>query len=209
MDWKYKHFDQVAIFKASRQSVLEAARTVVAESLGEIEDTADGFVARGYSAWHAAIATFRITPAPEGMKVAIELLVERAAMRGYMLFDVGGYYNGQIDKWFSGITQRLEGVQEQPLVSKTTSNVKIQQGCLLGCLAYLLVGSCLGIFAIALDRALFPQFSGSTPGPISIVTSVIGLFVGVLAFLYVANPDASVSKFIRERLQRIQNKQKN
>jgi hypothetical protein len=125
MDWKYKHFNQAAIFTASRESVLEAARVVVAESLGGIADTTDGFVARGHSAWHAAIATFRITPAPSGTQVAVELLVERSALRSYMLFDVGGYYNGQIDKWFSGIAERLGGTQAQTLVSKTTSNLRV------------------------------------------------------------------------------------
>ena len=208
MDWKYKHFNQEAIFKASRQSVLEAARAVVAESLGGIEDTTDGFVARGYSAWHAARATFRITPTPNGTKVAVALLVERAAMRGYMLFDVGGYYNGQIDKWFSGISQRLGGAQEQILVSKTTSNLKVRQGWLTGCLVYLIAGACLGIFAIPLDRALFPQSSGSIQGPFGIVASLIGFLAGVVAFLYVMYPDASASKFIRERLQRTQNKER-
>lgn len=49
MDWKYKHFNQEAIFIASVESVLQAARAVMAESLGGIEDTSDGFVARGHS----------------------------------------------------------------------------------------------------------------------------------------------------------------
>ena len=206
MDWKYKHFNQEAIFKVSRESVLEAARAVVAESLGEIGDTTDGFVARGYGAWHAEIATFHIMPTSDGTKVAVELLVERAAMRGYMLFDVGGYYNGQIDKWFTSISQRLGGNLEQILVNKTTPNSKVRQGCLTGCLVYLIVGVCLAIFAIPLDRALFPQSSGPVQGPISIVASVIGFLAGVIAFLYVMYPDASASKFIRKRLHRTQNK---
>jgi len=206
MDWKYKHFNQEAIFTVSRESVLEAARAVVAESLGGIVDTTDGFVARGYGAWHAEIATFHIIPASDGTKVAVELLVERAAMRGYMLFDVGGYYNGQIDKWFTSISQRLGGNHEQILVNKTTSNSKVRQGCLTGCLVYLIVGVCLAILAIPLDRALFPQSSGPVQGPISIVASVIGFLAGVIAFLYVMYPDASASRFIRKRLQRTQNK---
>lgn len=107
MDWKYKHFNQTKIFNAPRQTILEAAMAVVSESLGGIEETADGFVARGSSAWHAAIATFHIIPVQNGFQVAVELLVERAAMQGYMLFDIGGYYNGQINKWFSNISQRL------------------------------------------------------------------------------------------------------
>jgi hypothetical protein len=208
MDWKYKHFNQQAIFKASVQSVLDAARAVVAESLGGIEDTTDGFVARGHGAWHAAVATFRITPTPNGTQVAVGLLVERAAMRGYMLFDVGGYYNGQIDKWFSGIAQRLGGPQEQILVGKSTSNFKVRQGCLVGCLVYLIAGACLGILGTSLDRAVFPQTSGSIQGPFSIVASVIGLLAGLGAFLYVMYPDAPASKVIRERLQRTQHRER-
>ncbi len=207
MDWKYKHFDHEAIYKASRESVLEAARTVVAESLGGIGDTTDGFVARGYGAWHPEVATFRITPTANGTRVAVELLVERAAMRGYMLFDVGGYYNGQIDKWFSHISQRLGGAQEQILVSKTTSNLKTQRGCLAGCLVYFIVGACLGLFALPLDHALFPRSSGPILGPISVVAIIIGFLAGVIAFIYVMYPDASSSRFIRGRLRSTENKE--
>src|SRR5258706_13025043 len=208
MDWKYKHFNHEAIFKASHDDVIEAARTVVSESLGRIEDTADGFMARGDSAWHSAVATFRITPTPDGTRLAVELLVERAAMRGYMLVDIGGYYNSQIDKWFSGIAQRLGGASEQSLVSKTTLDSSVQRGCLMGCLVYLIVGVCLVIVAIPLDHALFPQISGSSQGPLSLLASFIGLLAGVGAFLYVRYPDASASKSIRERLQRTQNKKR-
>src|SRR5262245_121462 len=101
MDWKCKHFNQQPVFRAPRQSVLAAARAVAAEAFGGIEDTADGFLAVGGSGWHSAVATFHVTPAPEGAQVAVELMVERAAMRGYMLIDIGGYYDGQIDRWFS------------------------------------------------------------------------------------------------------------
>jgi hypothetical protein len=206
MDWKYKHFNQEAVFKALPENVLEAARAVLTESLGGIENTADGFIAQGYSAWHAAIATFRIAPAPEGTKVAIELLVERAALRGYMLVDIGSYYNGQIDKWFSGISQRLAETPEEILVSKTTSNLRVQRGCLMGCLVYLLAGTCLTILAIPLDRSLFRASSGSTLGPFGVVASALGLLAGVAAFLYVMNPEARAAKFIREQLHRTQNK---
>jgi hypothetical protein len=204
MDWKYKHFNHEAIFKASQESVLDAARAVVAESLGGTWDTTDGFAARGYGAWHPEIATFHITSTPDGIKVAVELLVERAAMRGYMLVDIGGYYNQQIDKWFSGISQRLGRAQEQILVSKSTSTLKVQKGCLTGCLVYLIVGACLGLFALPLDHVLFPQFSGPILGPISIVAVVIGFIAGISTLLYVIYPNASASKFIRERLQRTQ-----
>jgi hypothetical protein len=206
MDWKYKHFNQAAIFKAAPESVLEAARASVVGSLGDIEDTPEGFVGRGYGAWHAEIATFRITPAADGAKLAVELLVERAAMRGYMLFDIGGYYNGQIDKWFSSITRHLSGTDEQVLVNKTTSNSRVSKGLLAGCLVNIIVGACLVLLAIPLDRAVFPQSSGANQGPFSAVASIIGLLAGVAAFLYVMYPDAPAAKFLRERLQRTRNK---
>ena len=205
MDWKYKHFNQAAVFNAFGGTVLEAARAVVAESLGGITDTAEGFVARGRSGWHPAIATVRVMPAPSGTQVAVELLVQRAAGRGYMLFDVGGYYNGQIDKWFLGISQRLGNAQGQTLVSKTTSNTKLRQGCLAGCLVYLVLGACLTIFAIPLDRALLGQSSGSVPGLFAAMALGIAFFAGIAAFLYWIYPDAPASQFIRKRLQRTQN----
>src|SRR5258706_6629394 len=208
MDWKYKHFNHAAIFKASREDALEAARTVVSESFGGFEDTSDGFTAKGFSGWHSSVATFRITPTPDGTRLAIELLVERAAMRGYMVVDIGGYYNSQIDKWFSGIAQRLGRANEQILVSKTTLDSSVQRGCLMGCLVYLIAGVCLVIVAIPLDHALFPQISRSSQGPLSLLASFIGLLAGVGAFLYVRYPDASASKSIRERLQRTQNKKR-
>lgn len=205
MDWKYKHFNHEAVFGAFGGSVLDAARAVVAESLGNIEDTADGFIARGNSAWHAAIATFHVIPAAEGTRLTVELLVERAAMRGYMLFDVGGYYNIQIDKWFKGIAQRLGTDNEQILVSKTTRDSKIPQGCLMGCLVYLVVGTCLVLLAIPLDQALFPKLAESA-GPFSLLASLLGLLAGIGAFLYVRYPEAPMSKSIRERIEGNQNK---
>jgi hypothetical protein len=191
MDWKYKHFDHQAIFNAPRQSVLEAARTVMAESLGGIEDTTDGFVARGRSAWHAAVATFRITPTANGTLVAVELLVERSTMRGYMLVDIGGYYEGQIDKWFTRIAERLASAPEQVVVSKTTTNVKTRRGCFAGCLVYLVVGVCLGALVVPLEP---------TPGPLAIAASLVGLIAGLAVFLYVMNPDEATFKSIRKLL---------
>ena len=49
MDWKYKHFVHEAIFNATPESVVEAARAVVGESLEGIGNTTDGFVARGFA----------------------------------------------------------------------------------------------------------------------------------------------------------------
>jgi hypothetical protein len=82
----------------------------MAESLGwAITDTPDGFTAQGSSFAHHAIANFHIQAAPGGTKVAVELLVERASPMGFMLVDVGGYYNIQIRKWLDGIANSNEG----------------------------------------------------------------------------------------------------
>lgn len=164
MDWKYKHFNHVAVFSATCESVLEAARAVMAETFRDIEDTSDGFVARGRTGWRRADATFRVTPAQNGTQVALELRVERASLWGYMLFDVGDYYNGQMDHWVARIARRVERAPEMVLVSTTTSSWRLRQGCLRGCLAYLLVGACLASFAIPLDHVLLPQLSGSSLG---------------------------------------------
>jgi hypothetical protein len=114
MDWKYKHFHQERVFPAPRDLVFEAARTFMAESLGwQITDTPDGFTAQGYSFSHRAIANLRIQSAAggasseSGTRVAVELLVARASSLGFMLFDVGGYYNIQIRKWLDGIQWSL------------------------------------------------------------------------------------------------------
>ncbi len=200
MDWKYKHFKQTAVFNAPVQSVREAARAVLARSFGAVEDTPDGLAARGHSAWHAATATFRIESVATGTQLAVELLVERALGRGYMLFDVGGYYNAQIDKWFAGISQYLGPSGEQNLVSKSTLSYKVQQGCLAGCLVWLLAGMCLGLAGIALDRALFAQVSESNPGPFSIAATGVAILAGLAAFFYVGYPESTAAKFIRERL---------
>ena len=104
MDWKYKHFRQARVFPAERDVVSNAARAFMTESLGwKIAETTDGFSAEGYSFSHRAIADVRIHASADGTTVEIELLVARAGATGFMLFDVGGYYNIQIRKWFDGI----------------------------------------------------------------------------------------------------------
>ncbi len=205
MDWKYKHFNQTAVFKASTLSVQDAAREVASESLGALDDTSDGFTARGRSARHTMQAIFHITPDPEGAQVTVELLVERAAGRGFMLVDIGNYFNGQIDRWFAGIAQRLGEGQEQVIVRKTTSGLIHQRGCLAGCLVYLIVGACLSLFALPFDHALFPSF-GSILGPFSIAATLIGLLAGVGAYRYFLNPNAPASQFIRAQIKGLQKK---
>jgi len=140
MDWKYKHFHQERVFPAPRDVVTQAARTFMAESLGwQITDTADGFTAQGYSFTHRAIANLQFQSAAGGTKVAIELLVERTGWRGYMLFDVGAYYNIQIRRWLDGIQwvlhQELTGTHDEsqnPLVlAQNKPAAYIFNGCLM------------------------------------------------------------------------------
>src|SRR2546423_5685768 len=121
MDWKYKHFQQERVFAAEPSVVLEAARRFMTESLGwTIRDSAEGFTAEGLSFFHESIANVRVQstainpPATAGgsdgtaggTRVIIDLRVRRAGAAGFMLFDVGGYYNIQIRKWLDGI-QRI------------------------------------------------------------------------------------------------------
>lgn len=146
MDWKYKHFHQERVFAGPRDLVTEAARAFMAESLGwQVTDTPDGFTAQGYSFTHRAIANLHMqstaggASSASGTKVAIELLVERAGWRGFMLFDVGGYYNIQIRKWLDGIQwslhQKLTGTHDEstnPLVvAQNKPAACIFNGCLV------------------------------------------------------------------------------
>jgi hypothetical protein len=140
MDWKYKHFHQERVFPAPRDEVFDAARAFMGESLGwKITVTADGFTAEGYSFSHRAIANLQIQSAGAGTKVAVELLVERAGWRGFMLVDVGGYYNIQIRKWLDGIQwsihQKQTGSHDEstnPLVlANKTPAACIFNGCLV------------------------------------------------------------------------------
>ena len=146
MDWKYKHFHQERVFPAPRDDVFEAARTFMAESLGwQVTDTPDGFSSEGYSFRHRAIANLRIESAAggasseSGTRVAVELLVERAGWRGFMLVDVGGYYNIQIRKWLDGVQwslhQKLTGSHDEstnPLVlAANKPSAYIFNGCLV------------------------------------------------------------------------------
>jgi hypothetical protein len=169
MDWKYKHFHQERVFPAPRDVVLEAARTFMAESLGwEITNTPDGLTARGYSFSHRAIANVHIQSAGKGTRVAVELLVERAGWRGFMLFDVGGYYRIQIRKWLDGVQwslhQKLTGSNDEstnPLVLAANKPAAyIFNGCL--------------VFIVATFALYFL---------ITFITAVVGLLTGNLFLL--------------------------
>ena len=150
MDWKYKHFHQERVFPAPRNLVTEAARKFIADSLGwQITNTTEGFTAEGYSFSHRAIANLRIQTAAgpasseSGTKVAIELLVERSGWRGFMLFDVGGYYNIQIRKWLDGIQwsihQKLTGTRDESTNPVVLAQNKPAAYIFNGCLVFIVV----------------------------------------------------------------------
>ena len=146
------------------------------------------------------MATFRIEPAPDGTKVAVELQVAEASGRGFMLVDVGSFYDIQLRRWLSGIAQRLG----QPPLSM--SQPPLQQGCLAGCVVYVLVGAGLAILALPLDRLVFLPPSSPLPGPAMFTASFIGFLAGVVIFLYARYPEASIWSAVRERLPGPSNK---
>ncbi|HYR76294.1 MAG TPA: hypothetical protein VEM96_10675 [Pyrinomonadaceae bacterium] len=175
MDWKYKHFHQERVFAASRDLVTEAARTFMAESLGwQVTDTPDGFSAQGYSFTHRAIANLRIqstaggASSESGTRVAVELLVERVGWRGYMLFDVGGYYNIQIRKWLDGIQwslhQKLTGSHDESTNPLVVAQNKPAACIFNGCLVFIVV-----TFALYLL--------------VTLISAVVGLLTGNLFLL--------------------------
>jgi hypothetical protein len=166
MDWKYKHFHQERLFPASRDVVLEAARTFISESLGwQVKDASQGLTAEGYSFSHHVIANLRIQSTTDGTKVGVELLVERAGWRGFMLFDVGGYYNIQIRKWLDGIQwsihQKLTGSNDESTNPLVVAANKPAAYIFNGCLVFIVV-----MFALYLL--------------ITIICAVVGLITGNL-----------------------------
>ena len=169
MDWKYKHFHQERVFPAPRDVVTEAARAFMGQSLGwKITETPDGFTAQGSSFSHGAIAHLHIQAAGNGTKVAVELLVERAGWRGFMLFDVGGYYNIQIRKWLDGIQwslhQKLTGTHDESTNPLVVAQNKPAAYIFNGCLLFIVV-----IFALYFL--------------ITLISAVVGLLTGHLLLL--------------------------
>ncbi|MFN2576329.1 MAG: hypothetical protein ABR607_01415 [Pyrinomonadaceae bacterium] len=144
MDWNYKHFHQERVFPAPRDVVTEAARKFMTESLGwRITNTPEGLTAEGYSFSHRAMAHLHFQTAADGTKVAIELLVKRAGWRGFMLFDVGGYYNTQVRKWLDGIQwsihQNVTDNRDEPTNPLVLAEHKPAARIFNGCLMFIVV----------------------------------------------------------------------
>jgi hypothetical protein len=95
--------------------------------------------------------------------VAIELLVERAGWRGFMLFDVGGYYNIQIRKWLDGIQwslhQKLTGTHDESTNSLVVAQNKPAAYIFNGCLLFIVVTFAL-YFLVTLISAVVGLLTG-------------------------------------------------
>ena len=164
MDWKYKHFRQERVFGGPRDLVIEAARAYMTQSLGwKISETAEGFDAEGSSFAHQATANVSFHSVAEGTRLIIDLAVSRAGSSGFMLFDVGGYYNIQIRKWLDGIQwtihQKVTPSEERqnppvPATNKVT-------GCVFnGCLAFIVLMTGL-YFVITIVSAVIGVITGN------------------------------------------------
>ena len=91
------------------------------------------------------------------------------------------------------------------VASKPKSDSRVKQGCLTGCLVYIVVGVGLGMLAIPLDQLIFGISSESNQqGPFFTITSVVGFIAGIAIFLYMITPDAPIWKPIKKKLQRTQ-----
>ena len=177
MDFKYKHFRQQRLYSASPEEVFDRARAVMTESVGWTitKETSDGFTAEGTGFGHAGTANIQIHSTGNGTIVDVELRVERAGVTGFMLFDVGGYYNIQIRKWLDAIQaslhQQATGQAPSapaPLQPPNKSAARLFHGCLL------LIGIAFGIYLL-----------------VTIIGAVIGLATGNL-FLIGRNGNLTV-----------------
>lgn len=119
MDWKYRYFNQEALFQADPAIVHKALRAFAKEWLSDwdVEETPDGLEAKSLSAFRKATGRFRIDPAPGGAKVAVRLQVDRAVSLGLMVFDFGHYFDSLTRKWLKGLSWWIQ--QEQSAADHT------------------------------------------------------------------------------------------
>lgn len=192
MDFKYKHFHQQRLYPASLAEVFDTARAVMTQSVGwaVTNETSSGFVAQGSSFGHAGIANLQIRATGGGTVVDVELRVERAGFSGFMLFDVGGYYNIQIRKWLDAIqtstSQASPGapIDAPPLQPPNKGAARAFHGCLLLIAiafgVYLLVTAIAAIVGLTTGNLLLVGRSGTTTvhGPAARTLSAVILLFG-------------------------------
>jgi len=198
MDWKYKHFHQARDFGASHDVVDGAARAFFSEQLGwQISNSAEGFIARGSSFAHQAIARVHLESNTDGTSVTIELMVERASSLGFMLFDVGGYYAIQMRKWLDGIgwsigqaLNRGENVSPNPTVLQANKpSAYIFNGCLIFIAVmvglWVVVTLICAIVGLATGNLLLIGRSGSSTihgTPARVVSALILMFAAFVVW---------------------------
>jgi len=194
MDFKYKHFHQQRLYPAARVEVFDSARAVMTQSVGWTltNETSSGFVAQGSSFGHAGSANIQIRSASGGTLVDVELRVERAGFSGFMLFDVGGYYNIQIRKWLDAIQASLHQQETTgqavpgapPLRSPNKTGARIFHGCLLliviGFGLYLLATVIEAVIGLTTGNLLLVGRSGTLTvhGPAARMLSAVILLFG-------------------------------
>jgi hypothetical protein len=183
VDFKYKHFHQQRLYLASREEVFASARAVMADSVGWkiAGETLEGFTAEGSSFGHAGIANIQIHSTGGGTLVDVALRIERAGFSGFMLFDVGGYYNIQIRKWLDAIQASL---QPQPATGQLPSSAPVLQPPNKS--AARIFHGCLLLIAVAFGLYLLATVIGAVVG---LVTGNLFL-VGRSANLTVHGPAA-------------------
>lgn len=112
MDWRYKRVVGARTYAQSADEVLAAARgllTAMPPAKWAIEDVLDGFKVTGIDFGHPASAVFRVARTEAGTRLSVELDVRRWGLEGFMLFDLGGYFSGELDRWLEAIGDQLEG----------------------------------------------------------------------------------------------------
>ena len=173
MDFKYKHFHQQRIYSAAREEVFAAGRGVMTQSVGWTitKETSDGFTAEGSSFGHAGIAHVTTRSSAAGTVVDVELRVERAGVTGFMLFDVGGYYNIQIRKWLDAIQASLhQQASGQPLMTTAPPAAPLQSRNKTAACAF---NGCLILIAITFGVYFIVTF----------ICAVIGITTGNLLLI--------------------------
>jgi len=169
MDLKYKHFHQERNFAAPRDLVVAAARKYFAESLAwQITDDAEGFNAEGSRFAHKCNARVRFPSDATSTKMVVDLAVARASVGGFMLFDVGGYYNIQIRHWLDGTQANLHGnVSPQGITSSIPSPPSTGKGA--SCVFNGCIGFIVAMFLLYVIVTFFEAVVGLITGHLSLI----------------------------------------
>ena len=101
------HGDRVV--SAAPDAAREAVKAMAAEELSgfALRETPDGWTGSGILGLHQTDAALTIEPSGTGAKVTIELSVLRSSSTGgYMLYDLGSFYDRHIRKWLADVESR-------------------------------------------------------------------------------------------------------